>query len=270
MGQEEPRVRDSHVGLCNRRIVLKLEYEGTDYSGFQWQSNAPSIQGEVERAIKELTGEVIRIRGASRTDAGAHAKGQVVDFLTHALYTTETFLKALNWYLPPAIKVREVWQVSPDFNSRKNAVSRVYRYTVVNARSASAILRGFSHWVREPLDVDRMREAAGSLVGVHDFSALAASLPPDRSGIRTVYRWDIRREEEMVLIDSEANGFLPHQIRRTNGLLMQIGLGRMNQDVIRGIVEGEIPELLNCPAVPAKGLCLMKVNYLDLSPKLEE
>jgi len=263
-------VQDSHDGLCNRRIALELEYEGTDYSGFQWQLNAPSVQSEVERAIKELTGEGIRIRGASRTDAGAHAKGQMVDFLTHALYTTETFLKALNWHLPPTIRVREVWQTTPDFHSRKDALSRVYRYTVVNRQSAPAMLRGFSHWVREPLDVDRMREAAGSLVGVHDFSALAGPLPPDTSSIRTVYRWDIRREDEMVLIECEANGFLRHQIRRTNGLLMQIGLGRMNQDVIRGIVEGEIPALLNCTAVPAKGLCLMKVNYPDRSPKVEE
>lgn len=261
---------DSHDSLCNRRIALVLEYEGTDYRGFQWQANAPSVQGEVERAIRDLTGESIRLRGASRTDAGAHAKGQVVDFLTLAPYTTDTFLKALNWHLPPGVKVRAVSQTSLDFNSRKNAVSRVYRYTIVNAPSPSAILRRFSHWVHERLDLDRMNEAAGILVGVHDFSALAASLPPDRSGIRHVYRWNVRREDELVLIECEGNGFLPHQIRRTNGLLVEIGLGRMDQDFIRSVIDGGITDLQHCPTVPAKGLCLMKVNYPELSTKVEE
>ena len=238
-----------------------MEYDGTRYAGFQWQAHAPTIQGELERAINRLTGETMRVRGASRTDAGAHARGQVVDFLTRAPYTTETFIRALNWYLPPDIKVRGACQTSPGFNSRKDAVSRVYRYTILNDRCQPALLRHFSHWVSAPLDVPRMKEAAGYLAGTHDFSALVVSLPPGRRTVRRVERWDVWREGELVLIEAEADGFLPHQIRRTNGILAKVGLGRMSVEVIKGIVDGTLKELNHCPSVPAKGLCLMKVNY---------
>ena len=130
-----------HCSNDRRRIALILDYDGTGYKGFQWQAHAPTIQGELERAIKGLTQENTRVRGASRTDAGAHARGQVVDFLTHAPYTTETFVNALNWHLPPDIKVRGAYQVSPDFSSRKDALGRTYRYTLLNARWPSALLR---------------------------------------------------------------------------------------------------------------------------------
>ncbi len=253
----------------DRRIALVLEYEGTGYSGFQWQANAPSIQAEVEQAIGRLTGERTRIRGASRTDAGAHAKGQVVDFLTRAPYTTRTFLRALNWHLPPDIKVTDVRDTDLDFNSRKDAVSREYRYTIFNALWPSAILRAFSHWVPARLDVAEMKVAAGYLPGVHDFSALAASLPSGKSGVRRIDRWDVWREGELILVECEANGFLPHQIRRTNGVLAEIGLGRMSREAIKAIVDGTVTSLQNCPSVPAKGLCLMNVNYPNLVERVE-
>ena len=247
-----------------RRLALVLEYEGTKYSGFQWQTNVPSIQSEVERAIECFTGETTRVRGASRTDAGVHARGQVVDFLTAAPDPTDTVIKALNWHLPPDIKVRGAWVPPSSFNARKDAASRVYRYTLLNARWPSAMLRGFCHWVRSPLDLDKMREAAGHLSGTHDFSALAGALPQGRSPVRRVERWDVRREGELVFIEAEANGFLPHQILRTNGMLVEIGLGKRPVQVMKEIINGTLRELRHYPSLPPKGLCLMQVNYPNM------
>lgn len=238
-----------------------VEYDGTRYRGFQWQADAPTIQSELERAIGRLTGKATRIRGASRTDSGAHARGQVVDFLTSALYPAETLVKALNWHLPPDIRVKEAREVPPEFNSRKDAVSRVYRYTVLNRGSPPALMRDFSHWVRAPLDLSKMRRAATHLLGTHDFSVLAAGLPPGRSGVRRVKRWEIWREGESVAIESEANGFLPHQIRRANGNLVEIGLGRMPVGALEEILNGTAEERGSGPSLPAKGLCLISVSY---------
>ena len=185
----------------------------------------------------------------------------MVDFLIQAPYTTETFIKALNWYLPQDIKVRGACYTPLGFNSRKDAISRVYRYTLLNARWPSALMRDFSHWISTPLDVARMREAAASLPGSHDFSAFTVLLPPGRSPVRQVERWDVWREGELVLIEAEANGFLPHQIRRTNGTLAEIGLGRSSVEMIKEIIDGTLRELKHSPSLPAKGLCLMRVNY---------
>jgi tRNA pseudouridine38-40 synthase len=257
-----------HGSNDKRRIVLILDYDGTKYKGFQWQAHDPSIQGEVERAIESLTREKARVRGASRTDAGAHARGQVVDFLTHAPYTTETFVNALNWYLPPDIKVRGAYRVSPDFSSRRDAVGRTYRYTLLNARWPSALLRDFSHWVSSPLDIARMKEAASYLPGTHDFAALTSSLPLGRNAVRRVGRWDVWRDGELVFIEAEATGFLLHQIRRTNGILVDIGLGRLPVEIMKEIMDGTRKELSYCPSLPAKGLCLMSVNYQNFPPRV--
>ncbi len=243
------------------RLALLVEYDGTRYKGFQLQADASTVQAELEKAIRRLTGELIRIRGASRTDSGAHARGQVVDFLTRNLYPEETVVKALNWYLPPDIRIREAREVPPEFNSRKAAVGRVYRYTIVNRRTPPALKRDFSHWVRSHLDLGKMRQAATCLLGAHDFSVLAAGLPPGKSGVRQVKRWEIWREGESVAIESEANGFLPRQIRRTNGILVEVGMGRMPVRALEEILNGAVDEHASSPSLPAKGLCLMSVSY---------
>jgi tRNA pseudouridine38-40 synthase len=267
MGSSASGPHPVNQGQCpapERRLALLLEYDGTRYNGFQWQAQFPSVQGELEKGIKSLTGETTRVRGASRTDSGVHARGQVVDFLTRSSYTTETFINALNWYLSSDIRVRGACGMPQGFNSRKEAVSRVYRYTVLNARWPSALLRDFSHWVSASLDVPSMVEGAGYLVGAHDFSALASPLPPRRSPVRRVGRWDVWRDGELVLIEAEANSFLPHQIRRTNGVLLGIGLGRLDVGVMREMLNGALKEPSHSPSLPAKGLCLIQVNYANL------
>ena len=203
------------------------------------------------------------MRGASRTDSGAHAKGQVVDLITRASYPVETFVNALNWYLPEDIKIRGGCETSPGFSARKDAIGRVYRYTVLNSKWPTAMLRCFSHWVAPSLDVDRMGEAASFLPGTHDFSALTVQLPPGRSPVRSMRSWEVRQEGELVIIDAEGDSFLPHQVRRTNGVLVEIGLGRAPVELLKLVTDGTQKEIEHCPSLPAKGLCLLKVKYRD-------
>ncbi len=244
-------------------MALILEYEGANYKGFQLQARGPTIQGEVERALTHLTGEQNRIRGASRTDSGAHARGQVVDFLTNAPYTTDTFASALNYYLPSQVKVVGAYEVSPEFNSRKDALSRVYRYTIFNSRYPSPLLRNYVYWVRKPLDVEAMAQGADYLVGSHDFSIFALKMMARRSGVRHVARWDVWSESPMVIIEAEAGGFLPHQVRKCNGLLVDIGLGKSHPQRVAEVLGEPKDGAKDVPLLPAKGLCLIKVNYRD-------
>lgn len=244
-----------------RRIALLVEYEGTRYHGFQLQANAPTIQGELEEALKALTREDIRVRGASRTDAGAHARGQVVDFATSASHPVDTFVRALNWHLPEDIKVRGGRETPFSFHARKKAVARMYRYTLLNSPWPSPLLRTTTCWVRFPLNIADMQEAASSLEGEHDFSAFTTTLPAGRSSVRKVSSWTVHKEGDLVHIGAVANGFLPYQIRRTNGLLADIGLGKAPIEAVKTALSGQTKVIEQRPTLPAKGLCLMHVKY---------
>ena len=152
-----------------RRLALIVEYDGSNYAGFQLQAGQATIQGEIEKSLSKFTGESIRIRGASRTDSGAHAKGQVVDFQTCSVHPVDHFPRALNYYLPRDVQVLNAYDVPMEFNSRRDAVSRTYRYYILNRDWPSPLLRHTHLWVREELRVSRMATAACSLVGRHDF-----------------------------------------------------------------------------------------------------
>lgn len=246
-----------------RRLALVVEYEGSEYAGFQLQQCQPSIQGEIEAALNSFTGESIRIRGASRTDAGAHARGQVVDFLTTSRHDTTVFPRALNYYLPKKIQVQSAYQVPDGFHSRKHASRRTYRYSVLNRDWASPLAGNQWLWVRGDLNVERMAAAAQSLVGKHDFRPFAPGFPVEKSSKRHVNRWDVWREDDAVIFECEANGFMKHQIRRTNGLLLQVGKGRWPTSVVADVIAGKCEYQVEWPSIPAHGLCLMKVTYPD-------
>jgi tRNA pseudouridine38-40 synthase len=249
-------------------VALIVEYDGTHYAGFQLQSQQPTIQGEIERALNKFTGELIRIRAASRTDSGAHARGQVVDFLTTAPYPISYFSRALNYYLPPDIKVQTAYEMLLDFHSRRDAASRTYRYSVLNREWPSPLERHSQHWVKEPLNVDKMNRAAQSLVGVHDFRTLASGHPENLSAVRNVMRWVVWRQDETVIIECQANGFLRHQIRRANAALVEIGKGRWPEEITKDTLENRLPEGVAWPSLPARGLCLMQVTYPDFWSKV--
>ena len=256
-------------GLPVRRIALWVEYQGTNYNGFQLQLNQPTVQGALEESLTRFTGEHIRVRGASRTDSGAHAQGQVVDFLTSSRHPAGRFPSALNYFLPDDIRVLRAQQVSSEFHSRRWASSRVYQYRVLTRPDPTALFRHTQLWVREPLDTQRMAKAAGALVGTHDFRVIASGHPKDRSAVRTVSRWDVRHEAETVIIESEANGFLKQQIRKANGILLEIGKNKQPIELMSWTLDGAggLPKI---PLLPSRGLCLMKVNYpegaLELPP----
>ena len=237
-----------------------VEYQGTGYAGFQLQVGQPTIQGELEKALAQFTGQPIRIRGASRTDSGTHAKGQVVDFLTSTQHPLEKFVLALNYHLPEDINVVEAHRVDDEYNSRRCALSRTYRYSILNRLAPSPLRRHSHYWIRENLDIETMAEAAQLLVGVHDFRALAAGHPQGRSAVREVMRWEIEKSEDNIVIECEATGFLKQQIRKANGILTEIGRGRFPVNKVTQALAGDVS---GTPLLPAHGLCLISVKYLS-------
>jgi len=241
-----------------------VEYEGTRYAGFQVQPRQATVQGELEKGLARFTGEAIRIRGASRTDSGAHAKCQVVDFATISVHPVDRFLRALNYYLPADIKVQAAYEVDSRFNSRRDALSRTYRYLILNRLWPSPLGRNVSFWIKDELDVARMATAAQNLVGWRDFRPVSGGYPENKSGVRRVYRWDVWRERDKVIIECEANGFIRHQIRRTNALLIEIGKGRWPPSIVNHVLDDKPEGRVHWATVPACGLCLEKVTYSNL------
>ena len=262
-------VTGEELNSPSRRIALTVEYDGTNYKGFQLQVNQPTIQGEIESSLINFVGEHIRVRGASRTDSGAHATGQVVDFVTASCHPVEIFPRALNFYLPRDIQIQKANVVPHNFNSRRDATSRIYRYNILNREWPSPLLRGTHFWVREALQVSKMASAARRLLGVHDFRPICSGHPVDKSAIRRVFRWDVWRENDNIIIECEANGFLRHQIRRANASLVEAGKDRCHESIVADVLSGIQPENIGSDSLPALGLCLMRVDYLGFGPDAE-
>jgi len=245
---------------ATRKIALIIEYEGTGYHGFQIQPGAPTIQGEIEHALMKVTGERIRISCASRTDQGVHAKGQVVAFRTASALSPETFARALNYYLPEDIAVREAFSVRDDFDARRDAISREYCYRLLNSATPSPLLRRSTYFMPRPLDVEAMNDACQALLGTHDFAPFASCLNGRKNTVRTVYQAEVRREGDLVTLYMLANSFLPHQVRNTTGELVKVGLGKSDVSAFHQILGLKRPSVAG-PALPPHGLCLLKVNY---------
>jgi len=243
------------------KIALIMEYDGTHYHGFQLQANLPTVQGEVEKALEKLTGEEHRVMAASRTDAGVHAKGQVVSFRTGSTLPLLAFVKGLNHYLPKDIAVKVAHRVDDSFNVRRDAFSREYNYYILNSLTRSPIRGGFSHLVGGQLDIEAMNEVCQALVGEHDFASFASRIEVGtKSTVRNVYQAKMERKGELAVFNMVANSFLPHQVRSTVGVLIRVGLGRVSIDEVHGIVEAKRLGLAG-PMASACGLCLMRVNY---------
>jgi tRNA pseudouridine38-40 synthase len=244
------------------RIILIVEYEGTNYHGSQWQANAPTIQAEIEKALKMLTGKNIRIKMASRTDAGVHALGQVVGFTTDAALPLKSFIDGLNHFLPLDIAVKKAHRAGDNFDVRRRAVSREYRYYILNSPTRSPRHRAFSSRVEGKLDMDAMNRACRSLIGRHDFASFVSSEGTSRRKhtVRDVLKAEITRDGDMLVFDIAASSFLPHQVRNTVGSLIKVGQGRMTVGEFNNMVVAASPGLAG-PTAPPEGLCLMRVNY---------
>ena len=250
--------------MRGRRIALVVAYEGTEYAGFQWQAGAATIQGELEQAFAKLTGETVRVRGASRTDSGAHALGQVVDLATSSAHQADVIIAAMNHYLPEAIRVTAASDMPPGFSARRSARKRRYRYSILNRAVPSPLLRRTHHQERVPLDLAAMRQGASSLLGIRDFRQIATGHPENQSAVRQVFNWKVNRNpenEDVIIIDCAANGFLRHQIRRANAVLVEIGKGRLPVHAMSETLAGRTQRQHQIPTLPAKGLCLQSVHY---------
>jgi tRNA pseudouridine38-40 synthase len=242
------------------KFILLIEYDGTQYHGFQWQAGLPTIQSELEQAIRRFCGQSSRVMAASRTDAGVHAKGQVVGFWAKSTLDTKTLVRAMNYYLPEDIAVRAAYRASDDFNARRDALSREYRYYILNSDTRSPLSRRFALFVPKVLDIEAMNEACELMRGEHDFASFASSLDDGRSTLRNVYEAGIEKKEEFTVFRVVANSFLPHQVRSTVGLLIRLGLRKMGIERFHDIMEAKSLGLAG-PVSRACGLCLEKVNY---------
>ena len=247
------------------RLALLVEYDGAGYHGFQYQANARSIQEELEKAIHRLTGERVRVKGAGRTDAGVHARGQVVAFDTSAAHGEDVFQRALNHHLPSDIVVRKARSVPDDFDPRRMATSRRYAYTIDNGPVRSPLTRRASHHVATPLDVRRMRSAARHFVGRHDFARFAGR--PDRAGastVREITEFTVRRDGRMITLEVQGGSFLPHQVRRMAGALVDVGHEKLTPAQVKEMLDGDEAGAV-AGALPPQGLCLLRVEYDNLS-----
>ena len=243
------------------RLAMTIEYDGTRYSGFQYQANAPTVQAELEAAAGRLTAEAVRIAGAGRTDAGVHAAGQVAALDTGWALGPDRFAAGMNHHLPADIAVRGAHPVPGAFDPRRDALSRWYRYSLLARRSRSPLGDRAAVVVGRALDIGRMREAGRLMVGVHDFSRLAGRLESAAaSTVREVTRLNVATAGERISIDVEGNAFLPHQVRRMVGAIVDAGSGAMDLEQVAAMVSGQ-GSAPPSRSMPPRGLCLMGVRY---------
>lgn len=245
-----------------RRIHLIVEYDGTNYAGWQRQSNAMTVQEKLERAVKKLTGETVCVSGASRTDAGVHALGQSAHFDTESRIPADKFSFALNTLLPPDVRVVSSEEVAPDFHSRFSGRGKRYRYLIHAAPHASALNRLTHAHVIYPLDVEKMRAEARDLLGTHDFAAFAASGSVVKDTVRTIWRADVMENGSEIALIVEGNGFLYNMVRIIAGTLIGVGSGKLPRGAFRRAIESGNRLDLGVTA-PAHGLTLMEVFYED-------
>lgn len=242
------------------RIKLKIEYDGTGYSGWQRQENAPSIQQTIEDALSELLGEKTSITGAARTDAGVHALGQIAHFDSDTKIPPEKIAYALNFALPKDIRIRSSMQVSDAFHARFDAKAKWYRYSIYNNRHASALYRNYFCHVAYALDTVVMSEALGCIRGRHDFSAFAASGSVAKETTKEIYVAKLKSVGDRISIDIIGNGFLYNMVRIIAGTLIDIGRGKISSSSLRKMLETKQREDGGITA-PPEGLMLMEVFY---------
>ncbi len=253
--------------MCNKevwnmkmRIALKIEYRGTNYCGWQIQPNGDTVQERLENALRELTGQQLRVHGSGRTDAGVHALGQVAHFDVDSAIPPERFAFALNQKLPSDISISQSYVVANDFHARFNAKGKHYCYGIYNSPCRSAIYKDFYMHVPKLLDVNAMREGARLLVGEHDFASFCAVNSSVQSTVRIIHSLDITQNGHIVKLDVKGNGFLYNMVRIIAGTLIDIGLHKYQYADLLTILEKRDRNAAGATA-KACGLVLMEVFY---------
>ena len=245
-----------------RNIKLTIEYDGTNYCGWQVQENGPSIQAEIEKALQVTTGEKIRINGSGRTDAGVHARGQVANFTTGSTIPQEKFAYALNSLLPRDIVIKDSVEVPADFHARYSAVGKKYSYLVVNSKFPSALLRNYAYHTGycERLDIDRIEKGAEAFIGTYDFLGFMSTGSKVSDTVRTIYELSIKKEKELIRFNYKGNGFLYNMVRIITGTLLYAGIGKIKPEDIKEIIMSKNRDRAGI-TVPACGLYLEEVYY---------
>jgi tRNA pseudouridine38-40 synthase len=243
------------------RYRATLEYDGTDFLGFQVQARGRTVQGELERAIERITQSQVRVMGAGRTDSGVHASGQVIAFDVAWGHTTADLHRALNAVLPVDIAISALTTTHFTFHPRFDAIRRHYRYTVLNQPARSPLWARYAHHVAEPLDVDAMREAGRKFIGRHDFAAFGKPTQGE-STIREVMQAEWFAEAPRLTFEITANAFLYQMVRNVVGTLLRVGRGELTSDAVAALLESSDRAAAGPPA-PARGLCLVGVEYAE-------
>lgn len=241
-------------------LKLTLQYDGTNYVGWQRQPNGISIQELVERALEPIAGRPVAIVGAGRTDAGVHALGQVASVELESNLDTATLARALNAALPEDVRVAAVERVPADFNARFSAAGKVYEYRVWNGAFVPPFERLYAWHVPQPLDVDRMRGATRALVGTHDFSAFRAAGSEAATSERTLNALDLTADGSRLALAASGDGFLRHMVRTIVGTIVEVGLGRRSVESVAATLASRDRASAG-PTAPAQGLFLVRVDY---------
>lgn len=243
-------------------LLALLEYDGTDFLGFQSQKRGRTVQDELEKALAEFSGSRIRIVGGGRTDTGVHALGQTASFTIDWQHDLDTLQRALNAKLPRDVAVKYLREVPEHFSARYSAQSRTYRYSVLNTRIRSPLRERDALWVDSRLDVEAMQHAAEQMVGRRDFGAFG-SPPHGDNTVRRMTRAEVKRVGEYIQFEFQADAFLYRMVRRLVGTLLKVGMGKLKPHEFQAILEakGGKTKLRSGDAVPPHGLTLVEIDY---------
>lgn len=243
-----------------KRVKLVVAYDGTNYHGWQVQDNGITIEEVLNRTISELVQEDIKVIGASRTDAGVHACGNVAVFDTESRIPGDKFSFALNQRLPDDIRIQESCEVDADFHPRYADTVKTYEYNILNRRFELPSKRLYAAFCYYPMDIERMNQAAAYLVGEHDFKSFCSAGAQVQTTVRTIYAVNVTKHDDMVHIRITGNGFLYNMVRIIAGTLMQVGTGLMEPEQVKEILEARDRSKAG-PTAVAKGLTLVEIRY---------
>lgn len=244
-----------------RNIKLLIEYDGKDFNGWQKQPNKLNIQGEIERAIMEITKEDdIQLFASGRTDAGVHALGQVANFKTNSSMPVEKFPIAINNKLKKSIVIKEAVEVEERFHSRYNCKKKTYRYIINNSEYGSAIYRNQECHIPQKLNVEAMKKAVKYFEGEHDFKGFKASGTSSKNSVRKIFKTKIEVHDDRIFIELTGSGFLYNMVRIISGTLVDVGLGKILPDEIPDIIKSGDRQRAG-KTLPPQGLYLLKVEY---------